>query len=97
MSDLTKEELEATRKLKAINKVIASEEKIADELFDELGYKKMSCIDNEICISYANGKGKRFLFSKPTQRIMLVGKYKFVDMKELKAINKKVEELGWLE
>ncbi len=40
MSDLDNEELKATREIKAINKIIAPEEKSADEMFEELGYEK---------------------------------------------------------
>lgn len=34
--DLNDEELKATREMKAINKIVAGEEKTADEMFEEL-------------------------------------------------------------
>lgn len=62
----------------------------ADELFDELGYEKKH--DNK----------RRIVYKKPLAEIEfnLKQKYIFVDfgldMQELQAINKKVEELGWI-
>ena len=38
--DLDNEEIEATREMRQINKIIAPEEKRADEMFKELGYIK---------------------------------------------------------
>lgn len=81
--ELDNEELEATRK----------REKSADEMFEELGYKKIVGETTEVyTLSRTN---KNIAFSKLINRIRIYGKYDFVDMQELQAINKKVEELGW--
>lgn len=67
----------------------------ADEMFEKLGYKKQEglreihyyCDDNEI-ILYKDFKW--FSCSKQEE-------IDFINIQELQAINKKVEELGWLE
>lgn len=68
--------------------------KTADEMFLELGYKKIVGETTEVYkLSRAN---KNIYFSKLIKRIRIDGKYDFLDMEELQAINKKVEELGWI-
>lgn len=67
----------------------------ADKMFEELGYKKLTGETTEVyTLSRAN---KNIAFSKLIERIRIYGKYDFIDMQELKAINKKCEELGWLD
>lgn len=67
----------------------------ADEMFKELGYKKSVGETTEVYkLSRDN---KNIYFSKLIKRIKIDGKYDFLDMQELQAINKKVEELGWNE
>ena len=80
MSDLDKEELEATRNM----------QKTADEMFEELGYIKET--DDEDFIGYVYGK-IAIGFIKETKEIVVVR----ANMQELKAINKKCEELNWLD
>lgn len=66
----------------------------ADKMFEELGYKKLTGETTEVyTLSRAN---KNIAFSKLIERIRIYGKYDFIDMQELKAINKKCEELGWI-
>ena len=90
--DLDLEELEATRN------------KSADEMFEELGfYKKI--ISEEL--SYTNNKEIRYLrhsdkclikFDLNFKQVLceyIGGLSSSITMQELKAINKKVEELGW--
>lgn len=68
--------------------------KTADELFEELGYKKIVGETTEVYkLSRAN---KNIYFSKLIKRIKIDGKYDFLDMEELRAINKKCKELGWI-
>ena len=99
--DLNDEELKATRELKAINKIVAGDEKTADEMFKELGYT-IQKKGNGAMIYYE-------YYNKKTEDIMqfwydkTVSKYNekteetdYISMQELQAINKKVEELGWI-
>lgn len=66
----------------------------ADEMFEKLGYKKLVGETTEVYkLSRDN---KNIYFSKLIKRIKIDGKYDFLDMQELQAINKKVEELGWM-
>ena len=69
-------------------------EKTADELFKELGYEKIFGETAEVYkLSIEN---KNIYFSKIIKRIRIKGKCDLIDMEELQAINKKVEELGWM-
>lgn len=83
------------------------EEKMADEMFEELGYKKLEDKYNINYIkmySFINGDRVReqIRFCKLDKYVhienfnyntkIIFGK--FLDIKELQAINKKVEELG---
>lgn len=85
------------------------EEKMADEMFEELGYKKLEDKYNINYIkmySFINGDRVReqIRFCKLDKYVhienfnyntkIIFGK--FLDIKELQAINKKVEELGWI-
>ena len=88
MSDLDKEKLEATRNMK-----------IADEMFDELGY------------TIQNDDGKVIRFQKEWTSMWNKKEINFdrvcrfinffdvesITMQELQAINKKCFELGWLD
>lgn len=85
--DLYDNEFEATRK------------KSADKMFEELGYKKY---ESEIKIQYIREGLDRIEFDKRNRLIQMYiwndGAYplvKSISNVELKAINKKVEELGW--
>lgn len=64
----------------------------ADEMFDKLGYKLE--FEDEISFTLANReKAKMITFMKKDKTLMLP----IVSMQELQAINKKCEELGWLD
>ena len=95
MSDLDKEELEATRKMQSSTETA---EKTADEMFDELGYIKDINNDYEIEYRrsdiYINFDKTKKEFSKGIEYDNYYG-VKQITMQELKAINKKVKELGW--
>ena len=70
--------------------------KSADEMFDELGYEK-EIVKNGIEY-YGDDKEIDFLenaVGKMEKRIW-IDDFHFITMEELKAINKKVEELGWI-
>ena len=79
------------------------EEKTADELFEELGYEK---IENKQHIIFEKGVStrNRIIFSRLNKTvccILIDEDYEWNDgiditMEELQAINKKVEELGWM-
>lgn len=94
MSELDKEELKATRKMQSIV------EKTADEIFDELGYIKDINNDYEIEYRrsniYINFNKTKKEFSKGIEYDNYYG-VKQITMLELKAINKKCFELGWLD
>lgn len=66
----------------------------ADKMFEELGYKKQ--IQNKNILIY-DGNGKDVCFVLNTKEISIgIGfERNYFNMQELKAINKKVEELGW--
>ena len=93
MSDLDDEELEATRRINRVKRLTA------DEMFEELGYYKDF---DDMTHEYRKEKdGDLFEIdfwlkdkevSKNYYRDM-----GYITMQELKAINKKVEELGWLD
>ena len=71
------------------------EEKTPDEMFEELGYKK---ITTDLEIKYRNNIGE-IRFWKPTKAVIKNdedGRYLSVKMQELQAINKKCQELGWI-
>lgn len=66
----------------------------ADEMLEKLGYKKLIGETTEVFkLSRAD---KNISFSKLIKRVRVFGKYDFLDINELQAINKKVEELGWM-
>lgn len=67
----------------------------ADEMLEKLGYKKLIGETTEVFkLSRAD---KNISFSKLIKRVRVFGKYDFLDINELQAINKKVEELGWMD
>ncbi len=79
--------------------------KTADEMFEELEYEKIK--DDERYIIYEKGVliGIRIIFSKITKTvccILIDEDYEWndaldIDMQKLKVINKKCQELGWIE
>ena len=72
----------------------------ADEMFLKLGYEIKHQIYNDevILIGYTKedepAEECSIMFLKKTKKVLI---NIWVDMQELQAINKKVEELGWLE
>ena len=68
----------------------------ADEMFEELGYEKKEYGKSRIAyfkvLDFEGFCIKSVWFNKINKRVRLNEDY---DMQELKAINKKVEELGW--
>lgn len=73
----------------------AYNKKSADEMFEELGYEKAS-IGNGIEY-YGADKEIDFLENAAGQmeKRIWIDDFHFITLQELKAINKKVEELGW--
>ena len=70
-------------------------EKTADEMFEELGYEKVR--DDERFITYR--KSDYIVIDKETKDFIKnfdFAYWKAINMQELQAINKKVEELGWI-
>lgn len=80
--------------------------KTADEMFEELGFKKVIDNDTEIKYQYINTLMEDRI--EHTIQIAKIGKIVFsyrsdenhqvmgLSNKELQAINKKVKELGWI-
>ena len=72
-------------------------EKTADEMFEELDYKKQ---ENETEIRYISGNtimGDNFQFVIIfIKKLKVVGVKQLFNMQELQAINKKCKELGWI-
>ena len=65
----------------------------ADKLFEELGYKLK--FEDKISFIFENReKGRYITFMKDNKTLMLPCE---LTMQELQAINKKCEELGWLD
>ena len=101
MSDLDDDEVKATRKLNGVDK------NIADELFEILGYKKIT--ENKFEESVYGETTVLILYRDDVQGLDIefwndktISKtcnydISYITMQELKAINKKVEELGWLD
>ena len=92
--DLDSEELEATKNMQSYA------EKTADEMFEELGYKKdieykfeIEYKKNDVYINFDKTKKE---FSKGIEFDNYYGE-KTVTMQELQAINKKCKEMGWLD
>ena len=73
-------------------------EKTADELLEELGYEKHSSKSHERFDLYSSDDEHliRIAFNLRTKRIAIHCYNKALNMQELQAINKKVEELGWI-
>ena len=95
MSDLDDEELKATRKLNGVDK------KTADEMFEELGYEKknLDIIFSRFWEEWENEDlAKTFSFNTEYETIDITDENRYgITMQELQAINKKVEELGWMD
>ena len=94
--ELDKEELEATR----------NRNKSADEMFEELGYSLLPQDTNNkgrilhyVRTSNLSANESEHIVFYHTKKIDFYYTYcsgrKTLDMQELKAINKKVQELGW--
>ena len=76
---------------------VSEKEKTADEMFKELGYKKEN--NPEVEIKYIKDENHIIRFWKNSQSIIKQsedGWYMSITMKELQAINKKCQELGWI-
>ena len=71
--------------------------KTADEMFEELGYKKEN--NSEVEIKYIKDENHIIRFWKNSQSIIKQsedGWYMSITMQELQAINKKCQEWGWV-
>ena len=68
----------------------------ADKMFEELGYKRKDMgIYNDLNMLYESKEGTFINFIPGLEGITL-GENTAIGMQELKAINKKCEELGWI-
>ena len=74
--------------------------KTAKEMFEELGYEKFEN-DSRITYEKYNRECKMIEFDKERMEITFADdnycEVVMIDRKELQAINKQVEELGWLD
>ena len=71
-------------------------EKTADDMFKELEYKKYDYVEE---IEYYHGITDKVISFRDNKTIKVYDYYDGtapITMKELQIINKKVEELGWL-
>ena len=77
---------------------VSKKEKTADELFKELGYEKIR--NNKDFEVYKKNDYNIIDFERDDKRVYKSARYDTtsdgITMKELQAINKKVEELGWI-
>lgn len=75
-------------------------EKTADEMFEELGYKILfedkKIIQYEFEGIYMDNEIKFDLKGKTVLKEYSTGESQEISTQELQAINKKVEELGWI-
>lgn len=71
----------------------------ADKLFEELGYEKHSSKTHERYDLYSSDDEHliRIVFNNKTKRLAIHCDGEALDMEELKAINLKCKELGWIE
>jgi len=69
----------------------------ADNMFKELGYKLIDVFDKDYDDDFIRYEkvAKRIIFKKKTHKFCCMGSITYLDMQELKAINKKIQELGW--
>lgn len=65
----------------------------ADKMFKKLKYKKN--FENEYNANYEHLRGMTINFNKDDKSLSIYINY--ISLDELKAINEKVKELGWLE
>ena len=67
----------------------------ADEMFEEIGYiEHFKYVDSETYrTDSSHSMGKSIIFQYNNKRILMP---QVIYMQELQAINKKVEELGWV-
>lgn len=74
------------------------EELTADEMFEKLGYENLPTEINFGGIDIYGKEDKRIeFFNDKTYAVYnFIDNFEYIDMQELKAINKKVEELGWI-
>ena len=80
---------------------VSEKEKTADELFKELGYEKNEDIRTDLgCVYHIRVKHyvyiefPKIIFHNKSKSISIQKDY--ISIKELQAINKKCQELGWL-
>ena len=75
-------------------------QKTADEIFEELGYeflfKNEKMIQYELEGFYMDNEIKFDLKGKTVLKEYSTGESQEITMQELQAINKKVEDLGWI-
>lgn len=89
--DLDDEELEATRRINRVKRLTA------DEMFEELGYKKYDCVEET---EYYHAITDKVISFRDNKTIRVYDYYDGtapITMQELKLINKKCKELGWNE
>ena len=65
-------------------------EKTADEIFKQLYFEKY---EDKYNIKYFKGNREIWFYKETLE----VESYKLINMQQFRAINKKVEELGWIE
>ena len=75
------------------------EELTADEMFEKLGYENLPTEINFGGIDIYGKEDKRIeFFNDKTYAVYnSIDNFEYIDMQELKAINEKVKELGWVD
>ena len=70
----------------------------ADEMFGKIGYKseKYNRCFGAIASYIKDDKSIEFYNDKTFAVFNIIDNYEYIDIQELKAINKKCEELGWI-
>lgn len=93
---------------KQVKEKVENERKLtATKMFEKLGYKKLVNRSNKIYLTYWKNEEEEddtgciysIIFNKRTKQVAktINNYFNYIDLQELQAINKQVEELGWYE
>lgn len=100
--DLDDDELKETRKDKGLDDGLYTDKMSeADKMFEKLGYKPIEMNVIDLIFEYAKEDLQERISFWASKEVAKTFKYannsSQIRMEELKAINKKCQELGWLE
>lgn len=95
MKNIKEKEIKDMSKDELLDEILHKE--TAKELFEKLGYKKQ---DKRLIEAWVNDKSKNVIvFNRVFRNVSAMNEYDtraILNMKELQAINKRIEELEWI-